>query len=65
MENVIAAILFAVLVGAGSLGVTSLGMFAFHRNEDRDAQQRERLEYAFFWHLWSRCNADDVVRTLI
>lgn len=48
MENVITAILFAVLVGAGSLGVTSLGMFAFHRNEDRDAQQRERLEYAFF-----------------
>ncbi|RZQ56494.1 hypothetical protein CWI82_04115 [Pseudidiomarina tainanensis] len=48
MENIIAALLFAILVGAGSLGVTSLGMFAFHRNENRDAQQRERLEYAFF-----------------
>lgn len=48
MENIIAALLFAVLVGAGSLGVTSLGMFAFHRNENRDVQQRERLEYAFF-----------------
>ncbi|PHR66363.1 hypothetical protein LG272_09750 [Pseudidiomarina marina] len=48
MENFIAALLFAVLVGAGSLGLTSLGMFAFHRNENRDEQQRERLEYAFF-----------------
>lgn len=48
MENLIAALLFAVLVGAGTLGVTSLGMFVFHRNEDRDTQQRERLEYAFF-----------------
>jgi len=49
MENVVAAIIFAILVGAGTLGVTSLGFFAFHRNpENVDAQQRERLEYAFF-----------------
>ena len=48
MENIIAAVLFALLVAAGSLGVTSLGMYAFHRNENRDEQQRERLEYAFF-----------------
>ncbi|RWU12736.1 hypothetical protein EGC76_00485 [Pseudidiomarina gelatinasegens] len=48
MENIIAALLFAVLVAAGTLGVTSLGMFAFHRHENRDTQQRERLEYAFF-----------------
>jgi len=48
MENIIAALLFAILVGSGTLGVTSLGMFAFHRHDDRDIQQRERLEYAFF-----------------
>lgn len=48
MENIIAAVLFALLVAAGSLGLTSLGMYIFHRNENRDEQQRERLEYAFF-----------------
>ena len=48
MENIITALLFAILVGSGTLGVTSLGMFAFHRHDDRDIQQRERLEYAFF-----------------
>ncbi|MBR9908200.1 MAG: hypothetical protein GYB30_09130 [Gammaproteobacteria bacterium] len=48
MENVIAALLFAILVASGTLGVSSLGMFVFHRHENRDTQQRERLEYAFF-----------------
>lgn len=49
MENIIAAAIFAVLVAAGTLGVSSLGMFIFHRNPDQpEAQQRERFEYGFF-----------------
>lgn len=49
MANIIAALIFTVLVAAGTLGVSSLGMFLFHRNaEDRDAEQRERFEYGFF-----------------
>ncbi|MDN7123346.1 hypothetical protein [Pseudidiomarina terrestris] len=49
MENIIAAILFAVLTAAGTLGVSSIGMFIFHRNaDDRDAEQRARFEYGFF-----------------
>ncbi|RUO59455.1 hypothetical protein [Pseudidiomarina insulisalsae] len=49
MENILAAILFAVLTASGALGVSSLGMFLFHRNpEDRDSEQRERWEYGFF-----------------
>ncbi|MBG23234.1 MAG: hypothetical protein CMF22_07230 [Idiomarinaceae bacterium] len=49
MENIFAAILFALLTAAGTLGVSSIGMFLFHRNpEDRDSEQRERFEYGFF-----------------
>lgn len=49
MENIFAAILFAVLTAAGTLGVSSIGMFIFHRNpNDRDEEQRERFEYGFF-----------------
>ncbi len=48
MENIIAALVFALLVATGTLGLTSLSLFAFHRNEDRDTQQRERIEYLFF-----------------
>ncbi len=49
MENIIAAIIFAILVLSGTLGVTCLGFFAFHRQpENIDVQQRERVEYAFF-----------------
>ncbi|RUO56027.1 MULTISPECIES: hypothetical protein [Pseudidiomarina] len=49
MENIFAAVLFALLTAAGTLGVSSIGMFLFHRNpDDRDAEQRERFEYGFF-----------------
>ncbi|KFZ31553.1 membrane protein [Pseudidiomarina salinarum] len=49
MANIISAIIFALLVAAGTLGVTSLAMYVLHRNpDDRDAQQRQRIEYAFF-----------------
>lgn len=49
MENIIAAIIFAVLTAAGTLGVSSIGMFIFYRDaDDRDAEQRNRFEYGFF-----------------
>ena len=49
MENIVAALIFAVITAAGTLGVTSIGMFLFHRvPEDIDTQQRERFEYGFF-----------------
>ena len=49
MENIFAAILFAILTAAGTLGVSSLGMFIFHRDPDNaEAQQEARIEYAFF-----------------
>ncbi|RUO79639.1 hypothetical protein [Pseudidiomarina taiwanensis] len=49
MENIIAALIFAVITAAGTLGISSLGMAAFHTVEgDRDATQRERFEYLFF-----------------
>lgn len=49
MENIFAAVLFALLTAAGTLGVSSIGMFLFHRNpDDREREQRERFEYGFF-----------------
>lgn len=49
MVDIIGAILFAIITATGTLGVTAVGFFVFHRNaSDRDAQQQERIEYAFF-----------------
>lgn len=49
MINIFDAVLFAILVGAGVIGVSSLLMFVLHRNPvDADAEQQERVEYAFF-----------------
>jgi Mn2+/Fe2+ NRAMP family transporter len=49
MADIIAALLFAIITATATLGVTAVGFFVFHRNAaDRDAQQQERIEYAFF-----------------
>lgn len=49
MVDIIGALLFAIITATGTLGVTAVGFFVFHRNAaDRDAQQQTRIEYAFF-----------------
>lgn len=49
MVDIIGAILFAIITATGTLGVTAVGFFIFHRNAaNRDAQQEARIEYAFF-----------------
>ena len=49
MADIIAALLFAIITATATIGVTAVGFFVFHRNAaDRDAQQQERIEYAFF-----------------
>jgi len=49
MENIIDGFIFAILVGAGVIGVSSLLMFGLHSvPEDAEKQQEQRVEYAFF-----------------
>ncbi|EKE82800.1 hypothetical protein [Idiomarina xiamenensis] len=49
MSNIVDALIFTVLVGAGVLGISSLIMFLVHKNPvDREVQQQERIEYSFF-----------------
>lgn len=49
MENIFDALLFAVLVAAGGLGVSSLLMFFIPSDaEDKEVRQRQGFEYTFF-----------------
>jgi hypothetical protein len=49
MENIFDAILFAVLVATGCLGVTSwLMLFAIDKSEPAEVKQRSVFEYGFF-----------------
>lgn len=49
MENIFDALLFAVLVAAGGLGLSSLLMFFIpDADADREARQRQGFENLFF-----------------
>lgn len=49
MENIFDALLFAVLVAAGGLGLSSWLMFFISADtDDRQAVQRQRFENIFF-----------------
>ncbi|MAF74430.1 hypothetical protein [uncultured Idiomarina sp.] len=49
MENILDAILFAVLVASGGLGLTSLAMFFLAApTDDSEVRQRQRFEFTFF-----------------
>lgn len=49
MENIVDALLFAVLVAAGGLGLSSWLMFFIPANtDDRQAVQRQGFENLFF-----------------
>ena len=49
MENILDALLFAVLVAAGGLGLSSWLMFFIPADvNDREALQRQRFENIFF-----------------
>ncbi|MCP1339751.1 hypothetical protein NJR55_09105 [Idiomarina sp. M1R2S28] len=49
MENIFDAILFAVLVAAGGLGLTSwLMLFAIDKSEPAEVKQRAVFENGFF-----------------
>ncbi|MGM0524898.1 hypothetical protein [Idiomarina seosinensis] len=49
MENILDALLFAVLVAAGGLGLTNLLMFFIPSGaEDKEVIQRQRFENVFF-----------------
>lgn len=49
MTNIIDALIFAILTGAGVIGVSSLLMVLLHSDpENTEAQQQARVEYGFF-----------------
>ena len=49
MENILDALLFAVLVAAGGLGLSSWLMFFIPTDaDDRETIQRQRFENVFF-----------------
>lgn len=49
MENIFDAILFAVLVATGCLGLASwLMLFAIDKSEPAEVKQRSVFEYGFF-----------------